>query len=97
MTYMYAIIEFRENNSYTMLPDPFPRAYRGLGHETSRCGRVLASHPCVLCEHSVCIVSSGVCLLGLGVCLMLWACLLWLEVCLMWSGCISDVVFVVGC
>ena len=32
----YAIIAFRCDNSlYTMLPDPFSHAFRGLGHETN--------------------------------------------------------------
>ena len=30
----YAIIAFRCDNSYTMLPDPFSRAFRGLSYET---------------------------------------------------------------
>ena len=34
----YAIIAFRCDNSlYTMLPDPFSRAFRGLGYETNTC------------------------------------------------------------
>ena len=37
-----AIIAFHCDNSYTVLPDSFSCAYRGLGHETSCCYAVIS-------------------------------------------------------